>query len=302
MPLRSVNWTEALLPGLYSFFDIGFRMRPSLIPSLYNVATSARSKEENVGIGGVSVDAWDVYEQSGKPGSVDWNKGYTATYTHKEFVVDLDIERKLVDDDQYAVTAADRSRRMGISAAQKMEIDGASVFNNAFTSTFAGPDGVELCDASHPHSPDATGTTQSNFGALSLTKENLATVRQTMMVFTDDKGNRLGTMPDTLLVPIALEDTALQLVNSFQLPGTGNNDINPRFGQIQVVTWNQLTDTDAWFLIDSVGMRQALRWYNRVPLEISLKSNEATRAVYQFYMRYSFGWDDWRWVYGCNPS
>ena len=87
-----------------------------------------------------------------------------------------------------------------------------------------------------------------------------------------------------------------------QDPTNANNTINPQAGRYQVVPWHHLSDANNWFVIDSVWMRESLRWYDRVPLEIRLIDETTTEAVYEAYMRYSFGWDDWRWVYGNNVT
>jgi hypothetical protein len=45
-------------------------------------------------------------------------------------------------------------------------------------------------------------------------------------------------------------------------------------------------------------MKRYLRWYNRVPLETRVVEQTSTHVIYEFYMRYSFGWVDPRFVYG----
>ena len=301
MPMRSSNWAELLLPTIYSFYDIGRTLRPELRPSIYNVQTSSRADERNVGYGGIAPDAWNNYEASGVKSRVDFDKGYTATYTHEEYVVTFEVERKLLDDDQYGIVAGERARKLGVSATQKMELDAASVFNNAFNSAYAGADGKALCSTTHPRNPNKTGSLV-NAGTSSLTKDNVSLTRQAMMSTEDDAGNILGMMPNALMVPPELEDTALEIVNSIQDPASANNAINPQAGRFTVIPWHYLTDSDNWFMMDTVWMRESLKWYERTPLEISVADQTATEAVYEAYMRYSYGWDDWRWVYGHNVS
>lgn len=300
-PMRSSNWAELLIPVIYQFYDIGRSLRPTLRESLFNVLRSNRSKEESVGYGGISSDAWDNYAKSGQKSMVDFDKGYTATYNHIEYPVQFMIERRLMDDDQYGIIAGERARKLGISAAQKMERDAASVFNNAFSTSFNGPDGKPLCSTTHPRNPNKSGNL-SNSGTAALSAANLGLARQALMATEDDAGNILGMTPDTLLVPPELEDAALEIVNSVQDPTNANNTINPQAGRYQVVPWHYLTDSNNWFVIDSVWMRESLKWYERVPLEIRLVDESTTEAVYEAYMRYSFGWDDWRWVYGNNVT
>jgi len=301
MPMRSSNWAELLLPTIYNFYDIGRQLRPELRPQIYNIQTSSRADERNVGYGGIAPDAWDNYEASGVKGRVDFDKGYTATYEHQEYVVTFEVERKLLDDDQYGIVAGERARKLGVSATQKMEIDAASVFNNAFSSSYTGADGKALCSTTHPRNPNKSGNLV-NAGTSALTKASVSETRQAMMSTEDDAGNILGMMPNALMVPPELEDTALEIVNSLQDPASANNAINPQAGRFTVIPWHYLSDSNNWFMMDTVWMNLSLKWYNRTPLEISVADQTATEAVYEAYMRYSYGWDDWRWVYGHNVS
>lgn len=296
MPLRSENFAEALLPAIYNFFNIGLNMRPSLIPSLYSVRQSQRSKEEHVGLGGAGTEAWDVYNMTGQVGEIDYDQTYTSTFTHVTYPARLNIQREWLEDVQYTMVS-DYARKVGISAGQKREKDAASVFNNAFSSSFTGPDSVSLCNASHPANPNKSGT-QSNTGTSALTKANVSTTRQAMMAYEDDSGNLLGVTPNILLVPPELEDTALETVRSVLDPTSANNTINPQAGRFQVVPWHYLTDANNWFMIDSVWMMESLIWYDRVNLEFIDVREDAVNIQVDARMRYSYGWTDWRWIYG----
>jgi phage major head subunit gpT-like protein len=298
----SENWADALDPIVRKWFEQGYQRRPSLIETLFNVQGSSRAYEEVSGIGAVGIDAWNQWENAGAVGQADFDQSYKKTYTHREYPLELQISRKFLDDNNFrAIT--DPALRLGDSAALKREVDGASVFNNAFSGSFLGADGVALCSDSHPYNPSKTGTVQDNNFALALTKDNVATIREAMMAFTDDNGNKVAVTPDTILVPPGLEDEGLEITKSLLDPNTANNTINPQAGRFSVLTWHYLTDTNAWFMIDSNLMRMSLDWFNRVPLGINPKVEDKTLvATWVAYMRYSFGWSDWRWVCGSNPS
>jgi hypothetical protein len=300
--VRATSWAEAFIPGIYNFMELGFNVRPPLYPQLYDVRGSVFSKEEFVNVGALPTDQWDTYEEgnAGEHGTANFEKGYTTTLTPKEHPIDFSVERKAADDDQYGVLLANRAERIGISAAHYIEGVAAGPFNNATSDT--GPDAVSLGNNSHPQNPAATGTTQDNYFTVSLSQTNLSTVRTSMVKFTDDQNNTLAITPDTILVPPDLEDTALRVAHSQLLPGTGDNDLNPQNGRFNVVVWNRLTDTNRWFLIDSVQMRQSLKFIWRKPLEITLKSQTATLITYTAYMRFISGYTDWRWVAVCEPS
>lgn len=302
MVLISENWADSLDPIVRQRFELGFSRRPSLIGTMYNVQNSERSYEQVAGIGAVGIDAWNQWENSGTVGQGNRDMGYKATFTHREYPLEMKIQRKLLEDSNWP-EITNMSIGMGDSAALKREVDAASVFNNAFSASFVGADGVALCSNSHPNSPSKTASTQDNNGTLALTKDNVKTVREAMMAFTDDNGNKVAVTPNVLLVPPALEDEALVISRSLLDPTSANNAINPQNGRFTVVTWHYLTDSNAWFMIDSMLMRMNLHWFNRSPLSIVPKVEDKTLvATWIAYQRYSFGFSDWKWIYGNNPS
>lgn len=298
----SENWADALDPIVRKWVEIGYSRRLAALPVLFNVQSSSRAYEEVSGVGAVGIDMWQQFEQSGNVGQADFDQWYKKTYTHSEYPLELSIRRKLVEDNQHPEIMR-IAQRIGDSASLKREVDAASVFNNAFSSSFLGADGVALCSNSHPFSPMKTGSTQDNNYALTLTKANVSTIREAMMAFTDDNGNKVAVTPDLLLVPPQLEDEAMEIVNSLLDPTSANNTVNVQYGRFRVMTWHHLTDSNAWFMIDSNLMKMSLDWFDRVPFNVTPKVEDKTiKATWIAYMRYSYGWSDWRWVVGSNPS
>jgi len=300
MPVISDQFAEALVPGIERFFDVGFNMRPPMRQMLFNVQSSEQAWEEFVGMGGTNPEPFRQYSKNGTIGKLEFNKGYVTRFTHVEYPADFVVERSLIDDDAYGVIR-NRAENLGSAAQVLMESDASSVFNNAFDATnFAGIDGQSLCDGAHPASPDDTGTTFSNSGTTALSKDAVKDTRVLMMAYTDDAGNKINIIPDTLIVPPALEDDALEITRSIQDPDTGNNAINPQAGRFRVIPWLYLSDSDNWFMADSVAMRQSLFWFDRVPFRIETEKMRMNQVeiVYPTYMRYSYGYTDWRWIYG----
>jgi phage major head subunit gpT-like protein len=297
---RSSQWAEALVPVIYKWFDIGLKLRPSLIPYLYNVQGSTKAQEDHIGMGGVSPDAWLAYENTGEKSEIEWNKGYHTTFVHKEFPVTFTVERKLMDDDQYGIITQ-RARKLGISAAQRREIDAASVFNNSFSASFLGADGDPLVSDSHPKSP-SNPATLDNKATAALDATAVGTNRVAMSKFEDDEGNPIAITPNLILVPPDLEDTAIEAVYSTLKPDTAENNLNPQVGRWIVQPWHYLTDVNNWWMIDTIWMKESLYWYNRAPLQFMLVHETTTELVYEAYMRYSYGWTDWRWVLGSEVA
>lgn len=293
----SENWAELLEPGLRRiFFDaVDGIVTASRVPLLFNVADSTKSQEHDLGVGGFA----DFEEYSGAIEYDDNEQLFKTTYTHQEFAKGITVERKLVDDDLYNIINQ-RPRQLGLAAARTREKHAASVFNNAFSASFLGGDAVALC-GSHPYSP-SNASTQSNAGSTALSYDAVVATRKLMREYEDARGELVTVMPDLLLVPPELEDTANDIVMTMTgKPGTANNSNNfVREAGIRYVVWDYLTDANNWFLLDSGLAKLYLNWFDRVPLEFASDPTSDYNLVARFraYMRYSYGWSDWRFVYG----
>jgi phage major head subunit gpT-like protein len=298
----SDNWADALDPIVRFRFMQGFARRQALRETLFNVLPSQSAFERVSGVGALGIEAWNTYEKNRTVGQAKFDQGYKTTFQHRVYPMEVPIEKTLLTDSQWA-EINNIAESIGDSASLKRETDAASIFNNAFSSDFVGGDNVPLCSNSHPLSPKKDSSTQDNNGALPLTKENVGDVRELMMAFTDDNGQKVAVTPNILLVGPGLEDEALEITKSLLDPNSANNKINPQAGRFSVVTWHYLTDSNAWFMIDSALMKRSLFWFDREPLTIKPKVEDKTVvATWIAHMRYSFGWGDWRWVYGNNPS
>lgn len=295
--LRQSNFDTLLLPMIYHHFELGMTRIPSMRTQLYNAQSSTLAEERGTGLGGMSPDAWNQYKKSGKPGSLDMDQLFTQSYVHEEYPVRLSIEKRLIINDQYG-KIQQYIRRAGISAEQKMEIDAFSLLNNAFSSGTTWADGKSLCATDHPFSPHVSGTTYSNKGTSALSKDAVSATRVLMSRFKDDKGNELGFAANELWVPTELEDTAITITKSLQDPDTANNAVNPQAGRWTVKVSQRLSDTNNWFMADSVMRQEVVNWYEREPMQVMLVDETTTHIVYELKLHYSYGTDDARWIYG----
>lgn len=293
----SEQWAELLEPGLRKIFydEYAALAAESPVPSLFSIQSSSKAQEHDLSVGAFGTFS----EYKGAIKYDDNEQGFKTTYSHTEFVKGFKVERKLVDDDQYNIINR-RPAGLAMAAARTREIDAASVFNNAFSSSYTGGDSVALCSASHPLSP-SNSTTQGNKGTTALSYDSIIATRKTMRTYTDDRGNQLPIRPDTILVPAGLEEAAWTATESMNKPGTADNDGNfVRSKGFNIVVWDYLNDTNNWFMIDSRLAKMHLNWFDRTPLEFAADPTSDFRleARYRGYMRYSYGWSDWRWVYG----
>lgn len=299
MPI-SEQWAYLLEPGLRSIFDVtrDALAAESRIPMLFNVIPSTKAAEYFLGIGGMG----DWKEYQGKIEYDDFEQLYRTTLTHKEYVQGFKVERKLVDDDLYNIINA-RPRQLAMSAMRTREKHAASIFNNAFSGSYLGGDAIALC-GSHPYSP-TNASTQSNAGTSELSYDNVVSTRALMRAFEDDRGELVPINPDTLLVPPELEETAHAIWKTANKVDVTDQHANFVGGFLkQVIVWDYLTDADNWFLADSALAKIHLLWIDRVLMEFAMDptSDFNLEAKYRGYDRHSYGWSDWRWVYGHNHS
>ena len=294
MAIVSDNWAELLLPGLRTIFDKHTEGFKDFVPVLFNVESSTKAQEFNLGVGSLGLmDEW-----GGTVSYEEFNKGYKSTYTHKKYSKGIQLERELVDDDQYSEIKK-RVKMLSQSVYYTRQIHAASIFNNAFANGYAGPDGVALCSASHPNSPTDT-TVQNNAGSTALDADAVEDTRTAMMGWKDDKGNLLYVNPDMLIVPTALRKTATIIAETKEEPFTTDHGVNIwAGGSLRIIEMPFLTDTTNWFMVDSQRMKLFLQWYDRRKADFSDDVDfDSEVAKYKVIARHSFGFDDWSFIYG----
>uniref|UniRef100_A0A6H1ZS65 Putative capsid protein n=1 Tax=viral metagenome TaxID=1070528 RepID=A0A6H1ZS65_9ZZZZ len=295
------NFGDLLDARVRKIFDkeYGERIQESMIPMIFGMETSTRNYEIVSGIGGLG----DIQEFEGQIAYDSTGQLYDQTFTFPEKALGIKIERKLYDDELFGKMNV-RPWQMAIAKARTREKTAAAIFNGAFTGT-AGPDSVSLCNASHPYSP-TDATTQSNAGSTALSATSIEATRQ--IGFTsifNDRGELLEVNYDTIVCPIALEETAWMVINSKGMVETSNNNRNFHYGRYQLAMWNRLTDTNNWFMLDSNLCKKFLLWWDRVDDGIKQDQDTDTLvAKWYTYERYATTglWADWRPIYGHNVS
>jgi phage major head subunit gpT-like protein len=294
---NSGSYADLLEPGLRKVYADTFYLeqQQSIASILFNVQESRKAQEHDLEMGDVA----DFAPFAGQVPYDDTGEGYKTNYVHQEFARGMKVERKLVDDDLYNVIAR-RPQQLGLAAFRKRETDAASVFVNAFVTNITGGDGVCLGNAAHPSNNG--GPSQSNVGTTALSPTEVDTARIKMVKYQSNRGNPLTIQPDMLIVPVDLESYAYEIINSRGKVDTAQNNVNFHVGRYKLVVWpNYLVSTTKWFLVDSKIMKMYLNWFDRITPQF-YKDTDFDTLVAKFagYMRYSYGWSDWRWLYAEN--
>ncbi len=267
------------------------------VMQLFRRLPSTKAKETDLRIGGFS----DPVPFTGTVEYSDAERGYEIEYSHVEYAKGFVVQRSLSDDNQY-LSIFSQPEELGIATARHRRKSAASVFNNAFSTSFNGYDGSPLCEDTHNRSRTDTTNTVDNELTLALTTDNLETAITTMQGFGDELGEEITIVPDVLVVPRNLRKTALEIRGSDKQPENANNAINVHMG-ISVLVDQYLTDTNAWFVVDSRMANRYLKWYDRIIPEFAATGDfDTLMRKYRMYERFSYGWSDFRWLIGSNPS
>lgn len=300
----SASFGKLLEPGLRKIFFETYKELPEQYSKIFNMLTSTKAVEHDWGMGALG----DWTPRASEISEVDYAKlspGLERTYTHKAFTKGFMIGRELYDDDQYNQIEK-FPKALARAGKASIEKDSMKILINGFTKDAGGTgasaiyDGEALFSANHPLLDSVKKSSNLVTGA--LTVANLQKAIQTMKATLDEAGNLIALNPTRLIVPPALEYTARTILESTQLPGGNNNDINTVKGRLELVimdylgTANSGSDT-AWFIQDANNHEMNFFW--RVKPEFKWDEDFDTFvAKYRGYMRYSFGVSDWRGIVG----
>jgi len=261
------------------------------VARLFREGSSTDAVERSKGLGSMGL----VPKYNGKLEYRTTDPLDLATYTHAEYGDAINIPRALIDDESYGVIEK-LVKEHAMSYTRTIAHYQASVFNNAFSSSYLGPDGKSLCATNH-----SSGTKPSfnNKGTSALTHDNVVSTRQSMRKWKDESGNVLLVQPDLIVVGVDLEDKADEITNSVQRSDNANNAVNSN-RKLTYLVEPLLTDSNNWFMVDSALAQLYLNWFWRVRPEYAEDptGNYNLGMNMRGYMRFSFGWDTHTWIYG----
>lgn len=291
---NKTGFGDILEPGFRKIFDDAFKETQRVFTNVFKVANSSKQDERDSAISGFGLL---VPKPAGQPIQYeDPVQMYDVLYTHVTYAKGFKIEKELYDDDQYNIMNR-KPQQLGRAARRTEETQAANLYNNAFASTQLGGDAKPLASTVHPRSDG--GSSQSNASATGLpfSETNHKTIKIAFRNQKDDKGMKIDTIPNKILVPIDLEDAANIVFNSKLRSGTADNDLNPYLNDVTVVPWIYLSSATAYFYIDSDQAQVTWFWREKA----NFKQDEAFEtdvSLFKVRERFSNGFSDWRGVYG----
>ena len=294
---------DLLLPGLR-----GIEGKYEMIPSQYDkIFTKHDSKLAFERTAEMRYLGFAQLKTEGGQTAFDNGAGerYVYNQEHTEIGLGYAITRKAIDDNLYKTQFHPSNLGLIESFQQTKEIYGSTILNTATTYNAAvGGDGVALCSTSHPIDGSTvanTPTTQVDLNEATLLNAMIA-VRTN---FKDQAGLKVFARARKLIVPPQLEPVAIRLLKTELRPGTADNDVNAIMttagGLPESYMVNDfLTSQYAWFMLTNID---GLSYMERVKFETDLQVDFVTdNLLVKGYERYSFGYYNWRSIYGSFPT
>ena len=296
---------KELEPGLNALFGLSYDQYDAEYAAIFSQETSDRAFEEEVlitGFGGAPT------KTEGAGVSFDnASESYSARYTHETVALAFALTEEAQEDNLYDSLGKRYTKALARSMANTKEVKGANVVNNAISSSFTGGDGVSLINTAHPLAGGGSAANRATTMA-DLNEVSLEDALIDISTFTDDRGLTISVNATKLVVPPQLVFVADRILNSPGRSGTADNDINAiaNTGVLPggYTVNHYLTDPDAFFLLTSVTEAgEGLKMFQRTAMETSMEPDFSTGNIrYKARERYSFGFSDWRGVYGSQGA
>ena len=305
MAISRAQLAKELEPGLNSLFGLSYDEYNNEYEEIFSIEDSNRAFEEEVLITGFGSAPTKT---EGQGVSFDnASESYSARYTHDTVALAFALTEEAVEDNLYDSLGKRYVKALAKSMANTKEVKGADILNNAFSSSFTGGDGVSLINTAHPLSGGGTAANRATSMA-DLNETSLEDALIDISGFTDDRGLTISVQASKMVVPSELVFVADRILNSQLRTGTSDNDLNA-IKNTGVLSGgysvnHYLTDPDAFFILTSVtDQGDGLKMFQRSGMETSMEPDFATGNIrYKARERYSFGFSDWRGIYGSQGA
>jgi len=294
---------DLLLPGLR-----GVEGKYEMIPSQYDkvftkhdskMALERTAEMRYLGLAQLKTEGGQTAFDSGA------GERFVYNQEHTEIALGYAITRKAIDDNLYKTQFHPSNLGLIESFQQTKEIYGANVLNTATTyNASIGGDGKALCATDH----SIDGGTVANRPTTDVDL-NEATLLNGMIAvrtnFKDQAGLKVFARARKLVVPPQLEPVAIRLTKTELRPGTADNDVNAIMmtagGLPESYMVNDfLTSSRAWFLLTNID---GLSYMERIKFETDMQVDFVTdNLLVKGYERYSFGYYNFRAIYGSFPT
>ena len=297
MVISRMQLVKELEPGLNALFGLEYDRYENQDKEIFDSESSDRAFEEEVMLGGFANAA--VKPEGQGVTYEDAQETYTARYTNETIALAFALTEEAVEDNLYDKLSTRYTKALARSMANTKQVKAANVLNRAFNNSYLGGDAKELCATDHP---TLSGDQKNELStAADLNETSLEQMLIDIADMKDERGMKIALRGMKMIIPVNLQFVAERLMKSAGRVGTADNDINAikSMGMVPegYVVNNFLTDTDAFFI--KTDAPNGLKHFVRAPIRTAMEGDFDTGNVrYKARERYSFGWSDWRGIFG----
>ena len=297
MAISRSQLVKELEPGLNALFGLEYDRYDNQHAEIFDTENSDRAFEEEVMLSGFGNA--QVKPEGSSVNYDDATETFTSRYTHETLALAFSITEEAVEDNLYDKISSRYTKALARSMMNAKQIKAANVLNRAFNSSYTGGDSKELCATDH--STIAGNVKNELSTAADLNETSLEQGLIDIAGITDERGIKVALNGMKMIIPVNLQFTAERLLKSQLRTSTADNDVNAvkSMGMIPqgYVVNNYLTDTDAWFI--KTDAPNGMKHFQRTPVSTKMEGDFDTGNVrYKARERYSFGWSDWRGIFG----
>ena len=298
MAINRAQLVKELEPGLNALFGLEYDRYENEHTEIFDTENSERAFEEEVMLSG-----FGQAPVKGEGAAVTYDTAqetFTARYSHETVALAFSLTEEAIEDNLYDSLSSRYTKALARSMATTKQVKAANVLNNGFSTSFPGGDGKPLMTTDHP---TLSGGDQSNepSTAADLNETSLENAMIDISQFVDERGIKINVQARKLIIPPQLQFVAERVLKTPGRVGTSDNDINAlsNMGMLPegYVVNHYLTDTDAFFI--KTDAPNGLKHFVRSPMSTGMEGDFETGNVrYNARERYSFGFSDWRGIYG----
>jgi hypothetical protein len=294
------NIPTLLRPGLAAVFG-DYNIYPALWKDIYSQHRSDKAVEYEMEMQGLPLAQ---IKADGSPvASGSMQQAYETSYVNQYYGISFQITRAAIMDNLYQSEFPQQAMQLRNSLDTLKNVNGAYIFNNAFTASSTVSDGQPLCSVAHPIS---TGTLANTFN--NGVQFNEAAVEDAISLiksWSNVAGLKINLNSIKALVPQSRAFDAARIFKSEFRTNTANNDINAivhdKYMPGGYIVNQFISNPNYWFILTDEP--NGFTYYLRENLDIDFITDVVTDNVtVRAIERYAFGCSNWRAAFGSQGA
>lgn len=294
------NIPTLLRPGLAAVFG-DYNIYPALWKNVYSQHRSDKAVEYEMEMQGLPLAQ---IKADGSPvASGSMQQAYETSYVNQYYGISFQITRAAIMDNLYQSEFPQQAMQLRNSLDTLKNVNGAYIFNNAFSAASTVSDGQPLCSTAHPISTGTLANTFSN--GVQFNEASVEDAITLIKSWANVAGLRINLNSIKALVPQSRAFDAARIFKSEFRTGTANNDINAivhdKYMPGGYIVNQFITNPTYWFILTDEP--NGFKYYLRENLDIDFITDVVTDNVtVRAIERYAFGCSNWRAIFGSTGA